>query len=142
MPTDKATLTLTLDLGMGRIYTISEPMDSLCRSGRGLDDIEPIGPLDGATMNTAIEVMRDRNYRRDTFMSECRRMGGLLADTMEDAEGWHDPRRVEPAKRRLRGETRTETRTSAHPACCGLCHPDLRCFHDGDCQIYRQPPGQ
>jgi hypothetical protein len=53
------------------------------------------GPRGGELV---IDLMKQRHYRRDLFVSECRRLGGHLADCMEDAEGWHDASRIEKAR--------------------------------------------
>lgn len=50
-----------------------------------------------------IEILRERQFRKELFVSEATRLGNLLAERMEDAEGWHDQSRVEPAKEQLRG---------------------------------------
>ncbi len=44
-----------------------------------------------------VEIMKVREFRKDFFIRECRRLGALLAERMEDAEGWHDTSRIEPA---------------------------------------------
>ena len=54
-------------------------------------------------MKAAIEVLRQKKYRKDLLIAECKRLGTLLAERMEDAEGWHDESRVEPAKSQLKG---------------------------------------
>lgn len=54
-------------------------------------------------MKEMVEIFRRREFRKDFFVDEGRRLGALLAERMEDAEGWHDTSRIEPAKRQLRG---------------------------------------
>ncbi len=55
----------------------------------------------GGTFDECVTVMKQREFRKDFFIRECRRIGTLLAERMEDAEGWHDVSRIEPAKREL-----------------------------------------
>ena len=60
----------------------------------------PVGGKRG--FDRVVEVLRRKQYRRDLFVKECERLGELLSERMEDAEGWHDASRVEPAKAQLR----------------------------------------
>jgi len=48
-----------------------------------------------------VEIIKRREFRKDLFIRECQRLGALLAERMEDAEGWHDASRIEPAKKSL-----------------------------------------
>ena len=59
-------------------------------------------------MKAAIEVLRQKKYRKDMLIAECKRLGTLLAERMEDAEGWHDESRIEPAKAQLKDFQRTQ----------------------------------
>lgn len=68
----------------------------------------PIVAAGGVPMRAAIEVLRQKKYRKDLFISECKRLGTLLAERMEDAEGWHDESRVEPARAQLKDFQRTQ----------------------------------
>jgi hypothetical protein len=53
--------------------------------------------------NHIITMLQQKEFRRKIFLEEARRLGGLLADRMEDAEGWHDSDRIEPARQELGG---------------------------------------
>ena len=69
-------------------------------TARQLHSVKPsAAPLD--SFEEVVETMKVREYRKDFFIRECRRIGALLAERMEDAEGWHDASRIEPAKRSL-----------------------------------------
>jgi hypothetical protein len=57
---------------------------------------------DGRTFEEIIEVIRNREFRKELFVKEATRLGHLLAERMEDAEGWHDESRIEPAKQQLK----------------------------------------
>lgn len=50
-----------------------------------------------------IKFMQRREFRKDLFIEACKRLGALLAERMEDAEGWHDQSRIEPARKQLGG---------------------------------------
>ena len=79
-------------------------------TARQFNHIEPpiqhsVPWLSGATalqnFEQVVEIIKCREFRKDVFMRECQRLGALLAERMEDAEGWHDASRIEPAKRSL-----------------------------------------
>ena len=54
-----------------------------------------------------IEILRRKQFRKDVFVQEATRLGMLLAERMEDAEGWHDTSRIEYAKAELSGQNIT-----------------------------------
>ncbi len=56
------------------------------------------------TMGDTIELMKAREFRRDLFMHAAKQLAGQMADRMEDAEGWHDESRIEPARAALGGK--------------------------------------
>ncbi len=55
----------------------------------------------GFDMSSAVDLMRQRVMRKDLFIHYAENLGALLAERMEDAEGWHDASRVEPARAEL-----------------------------------------
>ena len=61
----------------------------------------PLFPTRGG-FDQMVKLLRKKQFRKDLFIRECKRLGTLLAERMEDAEGWHDESRVEPAKKQLR----------------------------------------
>ena len=76
----------------------------------GLDDQVRIAPraVDEmkaglGTFDSSITLMKVREFRKGLFIDAARRLGALLAERMEDAEGWHDTSRVEPARKQLGG---------------------------------------
>lgn len=105
MSEPKASLRLTFESGRGESYTMMISLDESVAS-----DIERVPPLPergppGVGMNTfeeAVEVLQTRQFRKDLFIAQAHNLGALLAERMEDAEGWHDQSRVEPAKAQLR----------------------------------------
>lgn len=58
-------------------------------------------------MDQAVHLMRVREMRKDIFIHAAERLAALLAERMEDAEGWHDTSRIEPARRELGGAWRS-----------------------------------
>ena len=111
MSRPQAKLTLTFDTGYGESYQIVMPVDDTV--ARDFQSINPpikhsVPFLPGAvpldSFEQVVDVMRRREFRKDTFTHEARRLGTLLAERMEDAEGWHDTSRIEPAKEQLRGQ--------------------------------------
>ena len=79
-------------------YTARIKLDPV--TAREAHDIPP--PVPGlVSFDDAVEVLKRREYRKDLFIDAARRLGTLLAERMEDAEGWHDASRQEPARREL-----------------------------------------
>ena len=56
-------------------------------------------PIDGA-----VEIMSVKKFRRSLLVSEARRAGALLADHLEDREGWHGEERRERVEDHFRGK--------------------------------------
>ena len=105
---DKPRFTLTLTLhdnhGEQRPLTMAIPIDDEVRiSSRAVDEMK-MGVLGG--MDAVVTLMRRREYRKGLFRATCERLGALLAERMEDAEGWHDVERIEPARKQLGGTWR------------------------------------
>ncbi len=107
----KPKLTLTFDPGEGE-SVVRMCIDLDRHTARQFQCIKPpiqhtVTWLSGAaaldSFEDVVEIMKIREFRKDFFIRECRRIGTLLAERMEDAEGWHDSSRVEPAKRELAG---------------------------------------
>jgi hypothetical protein len=59
-----------------------------------------------ADFDGAVRLMKVREFRKDLFIHCAERLGALLAERMEDAEGWHDAGRIEPARKQLGGTWR------------------------------------
>jgi hypothetical protein len=57
-----------------------------------------------SNMDQTVRMMRTREFRKALFIQAAERLGTLLAERMEDAEGWHDTGRIEPARRQLGGD--------------------------------------
>ena len=106
----EAELRLTLDTGgVGHeTFTIAIGLHPGVASDLMALDSTP-RPIGGSVpMEAAIKVLRRKQFRKDLFIAECLRLGALLAERMEDAEGWHDESRVEPAKAQLKDFQRTQ----------------------------------
>lgn len=54
-------------------------------------------------MRDTIPMMRAREMRRRILIQTAMQLANQMADRMEDAEGWHDPERIEPARQSLGG---------------------------------------
>ena len=72
-------------------------------SVRAVEDLKMGAELGVTTFDDAVELIRTKELRRKVFIKTAERLAGYLADLMEDAEGWHDPERVEPARSALGG---------------------------------------
>lgn len=55
------------------------------------------------SMNDTVELMRVREVRRDILRQAAVQLASQIVDYMEDAEGWHDPDRIKPARELLGG---------------------------------------
>ena len=101
--TEDWTLRLSLEGPFGERYQVAMGVDAFTVQDR-LVDLKPPQFFDMRTFEETVEVMRKRDIRHDILAAECQRLGRKLAQTMQDAEGWHDASRIEPSKRVLRGE--------------------------------------
>lgn len=105
------TLTLTLRDNHGFEQPLSWAIDvdqALRISSRAVDDLKMSADL-GVSMvglDEAIQMMRTKEMRRATFKQLAVQLAGQMADRMEDAEGWHDADRIEPARAALGGTWR------------------------------------
>lgn len=82
--------------------------DALRISSRVLDGIR-LGRELGVGLvsrDDVITTIRTKVVRRDILKREAQRLAGLLADRMEDAEGWHGEDRAEAAREELGGRWR------------------------------------
>lgn len=74
-------------------------------STRAVDDLKA-GPRLGVglmSMDSAVTMMKTREMRRDLLKEAAVRLAMQTADRMEDAEGWHDTSRIDPARKALGG---------------------------------------
>jgi hypothetical protein len=54
-------------------------------------------------MEDAVQMMKTREMRRDLLREAAIMLAGQTADRMQDAEGWHDASRIDPARKALGG---------------------------------------
>lgn len=78
--------------------------DEVRISPRAVDEMK--AGLSGG-MDQTVRLMKVREFRKSLFIRAAERLGALLAERMEDAEGWHDASRIEPARRQLGGVWRS-----------------------------------
>lgn len=104
----KWTLHLSFGNQMGESYNMALDVDE--HIARQISRLQPLPKgdievsLSGVTFADACEVLKTKQFRKDLFIAETKRLGALLAERMEDAEGWHDENRIEPARNQLRGK--------------------------------------
>jgi hypothetical protein len=106
MGTD-ARFTLALVLcdreGSGPPISMAIPCDAALRIGwRAVDELKT--GLTTIPFDEAVTMMRVKEMRRKIFRQIAERLAMQLADRMEDAEGWHDPDRIGPAREQLGGD--------------------------------------
>lgn len=98
----KPKLTMTFDAGFGQRFSMCIDIEE--HIANSMARIEPPCPIPGAMQfDACVEVLKRKQFRKDLFVREAQRMATLLAERMEDAEGWHDASRIEPAKKALKG---------------------------------------
>lgn len=109
----KPTLKITFDPGYGRTPLVMQ-IDLSEGIVRKIEKIKPpikhsVPWLRGAvaleSFEDVVEIIKTREFRKKLFIDQAENLGRLLAERMEDAEGWHDVSRIEPAARSLRGES-------------------------------------
>lgn len=103
--TEKARFTLEIILRDNHSYEPSLRMaidlnDEVRIEPRAVDEMK--AGLSGR-MDQTVRLMKVREFRKSLFIRAAERLGALLAERMEDAEGWHDASRIEPARRQLGG---------------------------------------
>ena len=99
------TLELNLIGPFGEKFTMRAPIDE--HTIRQVHEIKPPDLLrdfvpSKSPLTTVVEKLKRRELRRDLLKQGATRLGILLAERMEDAEGWHGVDREEPAKRELK----------------------------------------
>ncbi len=97
----------TLQLALRDNYDFGQPLvmcidvDREVRiSARAVEEMK----IGLAGFDGAVQIMRVREFRKDLFIDLATRLGALLAERMEDAEGWHDASMIEPARQQLGGD--------------------------------------
>ncbi len=108
---DRERFTLQLSLidnhNFGSVIHMAVDCDQALRvSARAVDEMKLGMDLGVSVVSSdhAITMLRTKEMRRRLFKEISDRLAGKLADRMEDAEGWHDPDRIEPAREELGGE--------------------------------------
>ena len=92
-------LILTFQTGYSESFSMCVDLDEY--TARQFTKIEP--PIPGIDQfSTCVYTLQAREFRKDSFRLAAQNLGSLLAERMEDAEGWHDISRIEPAKSQLR----------------------------------------
>lgn len=98
----QGSLTIRFQSPYGKTYSMSVPISHDVATD--IERIKPpgeLGPPGVVSFDDVVEVIKTREFRKDLFVREATRLGYLLAERMQDAEGWHDYSRIEPAKRQL-----------------------------------------
>ena len=103
----------TIEMRIHDNYGFEEPYshaigcdDAMRISQRTVDEIKAPAGLSMMSFDQTVEVMKTREFRRDLLIAAAKQLAGQMADRMQDAEGWHDERRKDPAQKALGGSWR------------------------------------
>lgn len=110
MQPDRSRFTLQLTLrdnhGCEQPLSMAIDVDRALRiSSRAIDEMRMGADLGVslASFDDVVTLIRTKEMRRNLFKDLAVQLAGQMADRMEDAEGWHDPDRIEPARKQLGG---------------------------------------
>lgn len=110
---EKARFNLTLTLrdnhGFEQPLSWSIDVDQALRiSSRAVDELKMGADLGVGlvSFNETVELIRTKEIRRELFVQIAVQLATQMADRIEDAEGWHDANRIEPARAALGGSWR------------------------------------
>lgn len=82
------TLRMILENPFGKSYSVAMPIDAFDALDRYVG-LTPPSEFDGRTLESTVEVIRKREYRKDDFRAHAIRLAIVLGERMEDEEGWH-----------------------------------------------------
>ena len=77
--------------------------EAMSISWRDVEALKDPGPFSVLPMDQTVRMLKTRELRRDVLVEAAKRLAQQMADRLEDSEGWHDPSRVEPARKALKG---------------------------------------
>lgn len=103
---EQYTLRLILEAPLvGKSYEVAMPADAFHVWDRW-EGLKPPSELDmvigNVAMDSVIERIRKREYRKDDFERLCQMLGRKLGERMEDEEGWHGASRQSTYESRRR----------------------------------------
>lgn len=109
---EKPRFTLQLTLRDNQSYDaplhMAIDVDEVLRiSSREVSEMRMGADFGVATMDfdAVVHLIRTKEFRRKFFVEAAQRLGALMAERMEDAEGWHDTGRIAPAREELEWPT-------------------------------------
>lgn len=83
------TLRMILEDPFGRhSCSVVMPIDAFVARDRYVG-LTPPHELDGRSFERTVQVMKQREYRKDDFENAARALARKLGERMEDEEGWH-----------------------------------------------------
>ena len=86
------TLRLTLEDPFGKSYSAALPIDAFEARDRFVGLLPPSEfetSIGAVSMDSVVERIRKREYRKDDFERAARQLARVLGERMEDEEGWH-----------------------------------------------------
>ena len=70
---------------------------------RQIDDMKLAADVGFGSFDATVTILKQREFRKLALIEAATRLGRLMAERLEDAEGWHDTSRIEPARKSLGG---------------------------------------
>ena len=95
---DQLTLTIILTDGFGRVHgklSREVPEDAAYVGERQVGEFKMRCEVGAISMDDVVKVLKVREFRKGLLMAAARNMGALLAEHLEDKEGWHGIERQE-----------------------------------------------
>jgi hypothetical protein len=103
----KLKLSLVDDIGRTHGEIWYDLDDSVAFKGERIaDDFRFDASVSAMPFDGAVQVLREKTFRRDLLTACAKRAGAALCDQLEDREGWHGEDRQEKTEARLRTKSR------------------------------------
>src|SRR5882672_1444800 len=104
-------LSFTGPFGEHLVMAIEVPAD-IARNVSKVDPPSRLAPFE-RMLDKTVTALKRKEFRKELFIAEATRLGALLVERKEDAEGWHDASRMDPARQQLIGRAVAKQKTGA-----------------------------
>lgn len=102
----KLKLSLVDDIGQTHGEIWHDLDDSIAFKGERIaDDFRFDASIGTMPLDSAVQVLRERTFRRDLLTACAKKAGVALCDQLEDREGWHGEDRQEKTEAHLKAKS-------------------------------------